>query len=101
MRHGDHFGGLPFLILDGQFSRRTRPLTLLGPTSVAERLHAAMETLYPASTAIQRRYALRVAELDARVGGLEIGPLTVRSWPVDHASGAPALALQAHLGETV
>ncbi len=21
--HGDHFGGLPFLILDGQFSRRT------------------------------------------------------------------------------
>ncbi len=31
--HGDHFGGLPFLILDAQFySRRTRPLTLVGPT---------------------------------------------------------------------
>ena len=25
--HGDHFGGLPFLILDGQFTRRARPLT--------------------------------------------------------------------------
>ncbi len=24
--HGNHFGGLPFLILDGQFSRR-RPIT--------------------------------------------------------------------------
>ena len=24
--HGDHFGGLPFLILDGQFSRRSTPL---------------------------------------------------------------------------
>jgi ribonuclease BN (tRNA processing enzyme) len=23
--HGDHFGGLPFLILDGQFTRRTGP----------------------------------------------------------------------------
>jgi len=23
--HGDHFGGLPFLILDGQFSRRSAP----------------------------------------------------------------------------
>jgi ribonuclease BN (tRNA processing enzyme) len=23
--HGDHFGGLPFLILDGQFSGRTQP----------------------------------------------------------------------------
>src|SRR2546428_13261981 len=28
---GDHFGGLPFLILDGQFSRRTRPLVVGGP----------------------------------------------------------------------
>jgi ribonuclease BN (tRNA processing enzyme) len=97
--HGDHFGGLPFLILDGQFTRRTRPLSVLGPTGIAERLHAAMETLYPGSTAVQRRYALRVAELDGSGGDLEIGPLTVRSWPVDHPSGAPALALQAHLGQ--
>ena len=28
--HGDHFGGLPFLILDGQFSRRTAPLLSSG-----------------------------------------------------------------------
>jgi ribonuclease BN (tRNA processing enzyme) len=24
--HGDHFGGLPFRVLDGQFTHRTRPL---------------------------------------------------------------------------
>ncbi len=96
--HGDHFGGLPFLILDGQFSRRTRPLSVLGPTGMAERLHAAMETLYPGSTAVQRRYAVRVAELDGTGGRVEIGPLRVGSWSVDHASGAPALALQAQLG---
>ena len=29
--HGDHFGGLPFLILDGQFTKRTKPLTVFGP----------------------------------------------------------------------
>ena len=96
--HGDHFGGLPFLILDGQFTRRTRPLTVLGPTGTAERLHAAMETLYPGSTAVQHRYALQFGELNGGGGHLEIGPLTVRSWQVDHASGAPALALQVHLG---
>lgn len=28
--HGNHFGGLPFLVLDGQFTRRTKPLTVLG-----------------------------------------------------------------------
>src|SRR5262249_41374882 len=97
--HGDHFGGLPLLILDGQFSRRTRPLTVLGPAGTGERLHAAMETLYPGSTAVQRRYALRVAELDGTGGTIEGGRVTVRSWLVDHPSGAPALALQAQLGE--
>jgi ribonuclease BN (tRNA processing enzyme) len=96
--HGDHFGGLPFLVLDGQFTRRTRPLTVLGPTGTAERLRTAMETLYPGSTAVHRRYTLRVVELDGAGSRLEIGPLSVRSWRVDHASGAPALALQAHLG---
>lgn len=35
--HGDHSGGLPFLILDGQFSRRTKPLTIAGPPGTARR----------------------------------------------------------------
>ena len=29
--HGDHFGGLPFFVLDGQFRRRERPLLVVGP----------------------------------------------------------------------
>jgi ribonuclease BN (tRNA processing enzyme) len=29
--HGDHFGGLPYLILDGQFSGRVAPLLIGGP----------------------------------------------------------------------
>lgn len=30
--HGDHFGGLPFLLLEAKYvSRRQRPLTLIGP----------------------------------------------------------------------
>lgn len=32
--HGDHFGGLPFLVLDGQFRRRTRDRTVVGGISV-------------------------------------------------------------------
>ena len=29
--HGDHFAGLPFLLLDAQFTRRTRPLATEWP----------------------------------------------------------------------
>jgi ribonuclease BN (tRNA processing enzyme) len=33
--HGDHFGGLPFLVLDGRFRRRTEDLTVIGPPCMA------------------------------------------------------------------
>ena len=36
--HGDHFGGLPFLILDGQFSHRSEPLLVPGPPGIRHRL---------------------------------------------------------------
>ncbi len=40
--HGDHFGGLPFLLLDAQFlHRRERPLAIAGPPGTRARLDAA------------------------------------------------------------
>src|SRR5256885_5253601 len=42
--HGDHFGGVPFLILDAQFKRRTRPLTVAGPPGVEARVRATMRS---------------------------------------------------------
>lgn len=92
--HGDHFGGLPFLVLHGQFSRRTKTLTVLGPVGTTTRLHQAMEVLYPGSTAVQRRFDLQVVELDGVGGAASTGPLEVSGWEVDHASGAPALAVR-------
>src|SRR5512147_976311 len=35
--HGDHFGGLPFFILDAQFSKRDAPLVIAGPPGTEER----------------------------------------------------------------
>jgi ribonuclease BN (tRNA processing enzyme) len=95
--HGDHFGGLPFLILDGQFTHRAKTLTLLGPAGTANRLYTAMEALYPGSASVRRRFELQVIELDGAGGTHDTGPLTVSSWEVDHPSGAPALAVRARL----
>lgn len=96
--HGDHFGGLPFLVLDGQFSRRTRPLTVLGPAGTGQRLSTAMEILFPGSTTVlHRRFDLQVIELDGAGGAAGNGAATVRGWEVDHPSGAPALAVRVDL----
>src|ERR1700727_678830 len=61
--HGDHFGGLPFLILDGQFSHRSRPLAVVGPPGTARRLADTMECLFPGSSAVPRRFGVEVTEL--------------------------------------
>lgn len=91
--HGDHFGGLPFLILDGQFSRRTRPLIVAGPPGLAERLPRLMEALFPGSSTVERRFAVQIVELPERVE-TAVGPFQVTAYAVDHASGAPAYALR-------
>jgi ribonuclease BN (tRNA processing enzyme) len=103
--HGDHFGGLPFLILDGQFTRRTRPLHVAGPAGVEERVQAAMEVLFPGSTQVRRRFPVQFHELtDRQPLRFDLGPagLVVVPFAVVHASGAPALALRvAWQGHTI
>ncbi len=95
--HGDHFGGLPFLILDGQFRRRERPLLVGGPPGTEERLRAAMEVLFPGSSRADRSFDVSVIELEPSVP-LDVGPGKVTAFPVEHASGAPAYALRVALG---
>jgi len=95
--HGDHFGGLPFLILDGQFRRRTAPLTVLGPPGTRERLRAAMEVLFPGSSTVERRFQVEMFELTPDGTPAQLGEAVVRGWEVDHACGAPPLAVRLEL----
>jgi len=91
--HGDHFGGVPLLVLDGQFKRRTRPLLVAGPPGVEKRVREAMEMFFPGSTRIERKFETRFVELADRVA-VEAGPVHVTGYEVSHASGAPPFALR-------
>jgi ribonuclease BN (tRNA processing enzyme) len=95
--HGDHFGGLPFLILDGQFSRREAPLLIAGPPTTEERMTATMEALFPGSAGVQRRFDIDYRELAAKERRA-IGSVAVTAHPVEHASGAPAYGLRVEYG---
>src|SRR6516165_12547464 len=61
--HGDHFGGLPFLMLDAQFSRRTRPLVIAGPQGIERRLEQVMEALFENSSKREPRFDLKIVAL--------------------------------------
>lgn len=92
--HGDHFGGLPFLLLDYHFlTRRERPLLIAGPPGTQARLAAAMEVLFPKSTATNWRFAWRVQEISVGVASDVLGH-SVLTVEVLHQSGAPSTALR-------
>jgi ribonuclease BN (tRNA processing enzyme) len=93
--HGDHFAGLPFLLLDAQLnSKRARPLLLLGHADLESRLRATMELLFPGS---QR--ALEVVD----VGFVELTPgvvtkigegASIEVFDVEHFCGSPPFAVR-------
>lgn len=96
--HGDHFGGVPFLVLDGQLvSKRRDPLLVAGPPGTAARVTAAMEVLFPGSSRAARPFRLDLVELEPG-RPRAFGPFTVTGQEVDHASGAPPLALRIEAG---
>ena len=89
--HGDHFGGLPFLLLDAQFSRRTRPLTIAGPEGIEMRLNQVMEALFENSSKTRQRFDLNVVSLSAETT-VRFGEVSVTPFAVVHGeSGGPFL----------
>ena len=90
--HGDHFGGLPYLILDGQFRGRTRPLAIGGPPHVQEHVRAHLEATFPGASRTHQRFPLSFEVLSAT--GVRLGPLRVSALPVAHTPGSEALGLR-------
>ena len=99
--HGDHFGGLPFFIMDANYaSCRTKPLTIAGPPGLEARVLEAMEVMFPGSSQASNTFDLRFVELpEAAATG--IPPLAVTPYRVEHPSGARAYALRILLEDKI
>jgi ribonuclease BN (tRNA processing enzyme) len=78
--HGDHFGGLAFLLIDAMFNPgRSRPLDLVGPSGVGERVETLLRVCYGPLAERARPFVLRVHELrpgaSAEIAGWRIAGL--------------------------
>jgi len=94
--HGDHFGGLPFLLLHQQFEAgRSRPLTIAGPAGVRARVRQAGEALF-GGLASDWSFELAFRRLEPGPP-LELAGLTVEALPVVHGDG-PAHGLRINDG---
>jgi ribonuclease BN (tRNA processing enzyme) len=97
--HGDHFGGLPFLLLDAQFvSRRERPLLIAGPPGTRARIDQALEVFFARSTTNKWRFSWTVEEIEVGRAADVLGHSLITT-EVVHYSGAPSTALRLSDGD--
>jgi ribonuclease BN (tRNA processing enzyme) len=84
--HGDHFGGLPFLLMEYRYeSRRTRPLAVYGPPGIDARVQRLYAALYekPASEPPSHplRYAALTPGVAQAIDGVRVVPFAVPHVP--------------------
>jgi ribonuclease BN (tRNA processing enzyme) len=91
--HADHFGGIPFFMLDAQFfSKRAQPLIIAGPPGLPEWYERVMESAFPGSSRTKPRFDLSLLELKAHEQTTVAG-VTVKPFHVSHGNpGGPAFA---------
>jgi ribonuclease BN (tRNA processing enzyme) len=99
--HGDHFGGLPFFLLDAHFvSKRIAPLILVGPPGLEKRLMEAMEILFTGSSKVEPNFEVRFVELEPRTP-TRVDEVEVTAFPAAHFSGAPSYSLRVEVEQKV
>jgi ribonuclease BN (tRNA processing enzyme) len=97
--HGDHFGGVPFILMDACYNaRREKRLTIAGPQGTQLRITDTLGCLYPgAPSKVDERVPVEYADYRDKQP-LRVGPLEILPIPVVHPSGATAYALRVVVG---
>ncbi len=96
--HGDHFGGIPYLLLAGKYlHQRTRPLLCAGPEGLQQRVEQAFNALYPGVLDEGLGFEVMYQVLEPAVV-LNYQGVRIRCVPVVHGGGAQALGIRVETG---
>jgi ribonuclease BN (tRNA processing enzyme) len=96
--HGDHFGGIPYLVIEQHFAGRTAPLAIAGPRALPERLRAAESALYP-DFFRKTKVGFPVAETVLGASEVELGGALVSGLPVKHVAESDPHGIRVRVGE--
>jgi ribonuclease BN (tRNA processing enzyme) len=100
--HGDHFAGLPFMIMEYLYERpRRRELLIAGPAGTEQRVMDLYRIMYKEAASRPTTYPIRFLTLcaDSKV---EIGAVVIEPFAVPHQEREPSLGLKVRLdGKTI
>jgi ribonuclease BN (tRNA processing enzyme) len=96
--HGDHFGGLPFLLLEYMWeSRLERPLTIVGPRNLESRCWRLMKILFPGFDLARIKSRLRFVVIDPGAT-LQVGSVKLSAIRSPHTKPDISLSLRVEIG---
>jgi ribonuclease BN (tRNA processing enzyme) len=99
--HGDHCGGVPFLLIDAMLAgKRERPLTIAGPRDFERRMAEIREALFPGSHVMTPTFPLDWIELEPG-RPREILDLRVTARPARHTRETNPTSLRVEVGGKV
>ena len=99
--HGDHFAGIPFLLLDYTYdSRRKRPLEIIGPPGIEERVYTLYQTLYSERRGETLPFPIRFTEMQDR-SAYEVADTRIESFHVPHQENELSLGHRVSAGGNV
>src|ERR1700684_502429 len=82
--HADHIAGLPFFILEANYvTKRTRPLTIVGPPGLKSRFPEVMECGFPGTKSMELSFPLTLRELEIGKRN-DVGHIRVTPYHVVH-----------------
>lgn len=97
--HGDHFGGLPFFLLEAAVTKRQKSLSIVAPEGCRGKLEQLSELLYPGTeilTKLTIHYHTYTTEECFTVGGLNVWAL-----PVLHKPESVPHGLRIEMGDKI
>ncbi len=99
--HGDHFGGIPFLLLDALFvQKRQKILHIIGPPGLEQRVRDLCHCLYPGALDKTFPFEINYRQLDLQ----QPSPgtfFTITPFAASHGQHAAACSLRVEIGERV
>jgi len=99
--HGDHCGGVPFLLIDAMLAaKRTRPLVIAGPRDLRRRMDQIREALFPGSHVMTPKFPLTWIEMEPGTAHAVLD-LVVTPEPARHTAETNPTAVRVEVADKV
>lgn len=81
--HGDHYGGVPFLLLEAAIYGRVKPLTIAAPAGAKDKIAQLLHLLYPGTQVLEKLDVRFIEYMTTET--ISMNKITLKAFKVIHS----------------